>query len=141
MKLHANCRSLVLAAAVGVTTMGATSIAPAAASAKTSVCKVGVYYPDIETQFPAPGRLRAHNLPRWTDGYAPRCMVAEWLVANVQWYWADHGHAPRRVDAMNDVWDGGVWHLKYRLRSNGDVMWAEFTATQGTKRVTWEGYS
>ena len=113
----------------------------APASAKTTVCKVGYYSPGIESEFPAPGKLRAHNLPRLTYGYAPRCLVAESLVGAVQQAWADGDYNSRTVHIQGARWDGGTWRVRYRLATNGQWSWGEFTATRGKQRVTWDGYS
>src|SRR3954452_4709247 len=113
----------------------------APASAQTTACKVGYYAPGIEAEFPAPGKLRAHDLPRKTNDDAPRCLVAESIVSNVQVAWARYGHAPRTVHPYGASWDGGRWRVSYRLATNGDSSWGVFTATHGRARVTWEGYS
>ena len=117
---------------------------PGAASAHTTSCKVGYYSPGLDESFPAVDKLRARNLPRLTDGYAPRCLVAEGVAGAVQSYWSEYYRAPRRVTVMGASWYSGKWNVRYRLETNGEWSWGEFTARKVGKPhqvVTWKGYS
>jgi hypothetical protein len=100
------------------------SAAPAHAS--TTKCKPGVYL--FETKDVKD--LRAIDLPARTDGYAPRCLVAE---AVVQFILDDRkGHKlPSTVHPMGARWDGGRWKVSH----TGEKV----TARQGSrKKVTFE---
>ena len=61
------------------------------------------------------------NLPRLTDGYAPRCLVTEGIAGSVQY--------------------SGGGSIRYPVRTNVDASWREFTTLQDRKVVTWKGYS
>jgi hypothetical protein len=99
---------LVLALALAVAAVG-----PPAASAKTVSCRVGRYFPGTPNVNPTISKLKAINLPRLMDGYAPRCLVAESMA---QWAIDDfrQGHQPRkRVWLRGARWNGGHWRCKY----------------------------
>ena len=140
LKQFAVKRTRIIAAAIAALAVGSMA-APAAASAKTTSCKAGRFSPGLQHDFPAVHKLHARNLPRLTDGYAPRCLVAEGIAGSVQHYWSEHYRAPRHVDVMGARWYSGRWSIRYRVRTNGGASWGEFTARQGRKVVTWKGYS
>jgi hypothetical protein len=54
--------------------------------------------------------LRAYNLPRRTDGYAPRCLVAAAVVAEIQ---LEYPPLPRRLNVYGARWSGGRWRCSY----------------------------
>src|SRR3978361_2247158 len=60
---------------------------PAKAHAATTRCSGHRYGLISSHAFPAIRRLRAHGLPRRTDGYAPRCLVAEAVAGLGQSRW------------------------------------------------------
>src|SRR5690242_13176470 len=93
--------ALILAAAL--------TALPAAASARTVRCRPGRYRLVDPALFPGIGHLRAAGLPRRTDGYAPRCLVAEAIAAGIQQFWADHKRLPRRLHVFGARWEGGRW--------------------------------
>jgi hypothetical protein len=119
------------------------TLMPQAAEARSVNCEIGYYSPGLDDeQFPTIHRLRAIDLPRRTDGYAPRCLVAEAVAALVKDRVARaarrHGnhfsfaeHAPRRVKPAGARWSGGTYRVRYRERE-GDV---QVTATRGDRRV------
>jgi hypothetical protein len=93
--------------------VAATAITPATASADSISCRVGYYAPGADTASPTITNLRAHNLPRKTDGYAPRCLVAESIVAEIQRTYGDRGDLPARVRVYGARWSGGRWRCSY----------------------------
>jgi hypothetical protein len=100
----------LLAAAVA-----AAAVAPASAtaSADSISCRVGYYAPGADTASPTVTSLRAHKLPRKTDGYAPRCLVAESIVAEIQDTYGSKGRLPAKVWVYGARWDGGRWRCSY----------------------------
>ena len=57
--------------------------------------------------------LKAHNLPRKTDGYAPRCLVAEAIASEIQRALQDGKKAPRTVSTFGAQWSSGKWRCRY----------------------------
>ena len=90
----------------------AAAVAPAPASADHVSCPVGHYLVGIAHASPKPSNLRAHNLPRKTDGYAPRCLVAEAIVSEIQLR-ADESGLPARLQVYGARWSGGRWRCTY----------------------------
>ena len=86
---------------------------PASASADVVRCTVGHYAPTLAHGKPEVSRLRAVNLPRRTDGYAPRCLVAEAVAAEVKRAIQDTGERPAQVRAGGARWNGGRWNCAY----------------------------
>lgn len=67
------------ASAVVACVAAAVAVLPMSAQAQTTSCESGAYglsNHDAET-FPVVSRLKAIDLPAKTDGYAPRCLVAD----------------------------------------------------------------
>ncbi len=90
----------------------ATAVAAAPASADTVTCNPGEYQL-LHGENPTIENLRAHNLPRKTDGYAPRCLVAEAIAADIQRTLQNGGKAPRRLFVYGARWTGGKWRCRY----------------------------
>jgi hypothetical protein len=84
----------------------------APASADTITCDPGEYLL-VRGENPTIENLRAHNLPRKTDGYAPRCLVAEAIAAEIQGRLQRGGKAPRTVSIMGAQWSSGKWRCRY----------------------------
>jgi hypothetical protein len=84
----------------------------APASADTITCNPGEYLL-LRGENPRIADLRAHNLPRKTDGYAPRCLVAEAIAAEIQRTLQGGGKAPRTVLVYGARWSGGKWRCTY----------------------------
>ena len=99
--------AVTLAAAVAVLAV------PSSASADVVRCKVGHYAPTLAHGKPEVSRLRAVDLPRQTDGYAPRCLVAEAVAAEVKRAIQDTGERPAQVRAGGARWNGGRWNCAY----------------------------
>src|ERR1700754_633836 len=97
--------ALLAAAAIGLT-------AAAPASADTITCDPGQYL-RLHGENPTIERLKAHNLPRKTDGYAPRCLVAEAIASEIQRTLQDGGAKPRRLNVYGARWNGGKWRCSY----------------------------
>ena len=118
---------------------------PAKAHAATTRCSGHRYGLISSHAFPAIRRLRAHGLPRRTDGYAPRCLVAEAVAGLVQSRWGKDDAsvpAPTRVHPRGARWDGGIWRLRYRVVTGEvDGTHAEITGRHGHRRITFAGYS
>jgi hypothetical protein len=89
------------------------AVAAAPASADHVRCPIGQYLFGLETATPKPSKLRAHNLPRKTDGYAPRCLVAEAIVAEIQLGYGEKGRLPARLSVFGARWSGGRWRCSY----------------------------
>jgi hypothetical protein len=86
------------------------AVAPATASADHVKCPIGHYlsgkeFLDIDVK-----NLRAHNLPRRTDGYAPRCLVAEAVLSEMD---LEYPPLPARLNVYGARWDGGKWRCTY----------------------------
>lgn len=131
-----NVRALaVVAAAVGV--MGVVP-AGSASAATTVACTAGKYrLVDNVHGFPIVHRLRATGLPAKTDGYAPRCLVAEAVAAVVQQHNGDKG----RRHVYGARWDGGWWTITYKVIPTKEGAYAKYTAINGAKKVTFDGGS
>jgi hypothetical protein len=63
--------------------------------------------------------LVAYRLPKLTDGYAPRCLVAEQIAEIVQGAFADGARIPRHVRTQGARWEGPRWAIHYRRRGRG----------------------
>jgi hypothetical protein len=87
-------------------------VAAAPASAVTITCDRGEYLL-LHGENPTIANLRAHNLPRKTDGYAPRCLVAEAIAAEIQRRLQNGEKAPRTVSVYGARWNGGKWRCSY----------------------------
>jgi hypothetical protein len=87
-------------------------VGAAPASAVTITCDPGEYLL-VRGENPTIENLRAHNLPRKTDGYAPRCLVAEAIAAEIQGRLQQGREAPRTVSIMGAQWSSGKWRCSY----------------------------
>lgn len=123
---------------------------PASASASSVVkCNGHTFGMIDESSFPGIDKLRAHNLPRRTDGYAPRCLVAESVAGMVQTKWGNGVGFPQRVRVMGARWYAGYWRVRYRQVTvhspeGGDWTYGAVTATRighPRQHVTFRGYS
>lgn len=90
----------------------AAAVAAAPASAVTVACDAGEYQL-VRGENPRIAKLRAHNLPRRTDGYAPRCLVAEAIAADIQRALQSGERAPRVLSVYGARWRGGRWRCRY----------------------------
>ena len=86
--------------------------ATAEAKATTITCDAGQYQL-LHGENPRIERLRAHNLPRKTSGYAPRCLVAEAIAADIQRALQDGERAPRALNVYGARWSAGRWRCSY----------------------------
>ena len=100
----------VLAPLLLLLPLGLLGATPAAAA--TVTCTYGEYFPGSGNPDPAVTDLKAHNLPRRTSGYAPRCLVAESVARFVQ-FDASEGTKPKKVKVMGARWYGGVYRCSY----------------------------
>ena len=86
---------------------------PSSASASKVRCDIGYYAPGLDHGQPRVSKLRAIDLPRRTDGYAPRCLVAEAVASEVKRAIQDTGERPARVRVFGARWSGGRWNCAY----------------------------
>jgi hypothetical protein len=91
--------------------IAAATAAPAGADHVS--CRVGDYSPGADMASPTITNLEAHNLPRRTDGYAPRCLVAEAIVGKIQFRYERSGKLPAKVRIYGARWNGGRWRCAY----------------------------
>jgi hypothetical protein len=90
------------------------AVVPAApASADHVSCPIGHYLYGLKRAKPKPSNLRAYNLPRRTDGYAPRCLVAEAVVAEIQLDYSEENGPPARLRVFGARWSAGRWRCTY----------------------------
>jgi hypothetical protein len=111
----------------------------AAAGAQITKCNGHTYQAIDKYGFPAIQRLRAINLPLLTDGYAPRCLVAESVAGLVQDRWSVTHRLSSRVHPRGARWDGGIWRLTYQLRHFPPPdrnPYQYMTARHGTQLIT-----
>lgn len=133
--------------AVSATVAVAWTVSAATAEARTVKCRIGYFSPGLDdSRFPTIHQLRAVDLPRRTDGYAPRCLVAESVAALVKdgvakaarkqgYDFRFDRHAPRTVTPMGARWYGGRYRIAYRLLRCDCDPYVQVTATRGTKRI------
>jgi hypothetical protein len=126
------------------------TLTPAPAEARTVKCRIGYFSPGLDdARFPTIHKLRAVDLPRLTDGYAPRCLVAESVAGLVKDRVARAArrqgvdfrfdqHAPKRVTPMGARWSGGSYRVRYRLLKCDCDPYVQVTATRGHKRVRFQ---
>ena len=86
---------------------------PSTASAAKVHCDTGHYAPGLDHGKPEVSRLRAIDLPRRTDGYAPRCLGAESVAGEVKRAIQDTGDRPAQVRVFGARWNGGRWNCAY----------------------------
>jgi hypothetical protein len=89
--------------------------APAAAHGKPAItitCDAGQYQL-LHGENPRIADLMAHNLPRRTSGYAPRCLVAEAIASDIQRALQDGRSAPRMLSVYGARWGAGRWRCSY----------------------------
>lgn len=109
-------------------------LAAAPAGAATKSCKPGKYLLVEPDKFPVVAKLRARNLPRRTDGYAPPCLVAEAVAARIQDDWGRR--PPRVVRPRGARWNGGRWRCRYRQRTSDGATYQATSCRKGRQRVT-----
>ena len=100
-------RTVLLLAAIAL-------IVPATAQGRaiTITCDAGQYQL-LHGENPRIANLRAHNLPRRTSGYAPRCLVAEAIASDIQRALQDGRDAPRTLSVYGARWGAGRWRCSY----------------------------
>jgi hypothetical protein len=126
----------ILAAAV---TLTAAFAVPSIASASSTVT---LKMPrELQRSFPSVRSVKATNLPAKTYGYAPRWLVAETAVGQIQWSMTDTGRIPKTVHPEGARWDGGVWSVRYRVITTDDYSYGKFTLRKGSQTMTFAGYS
>ena len=86
--------------------------ATAQGEATTITCDAGQYQL-LHGENPRIEQLRAHNLPRRTSGYAPRCLVAEAIAADIQRALQDGKDGPRTLSVYGARWGAGHWRCSY----------------------------
>lgn len=112
------------------------ALAPAAL-AQTTSCKNNRYFAVDPTAFPGVEHIRAINLPRLTTGYAPRCLVAESIGGDIQYFFSQHSRFPRSLEIHGARWDAGTWRLRYTRRQFASgAQYRHAVASHGRQRVT-----
>jgi hypothetical protein len=101
---------LILAALVAAAALVAGA---APASAVTISCEPGDYPLINPRGEPKLTNVKAHNLPRRTDGYAPRCLVAEAVGAEIQLGVRADGKLPEHLRVYGARWSAGKWRCVY----------------------------
>jgi hypothetical protein len=86
--------------------------ATAQGRAITITCDAGQYQL-LHGENPRIAKLRAHNLPRKTSGYAPRCLVAEAIASDIQRALQNGERAPRTLSVYGARWGAGRWRCSY----------------------------
>lgn len=112
------------------------SAAAPAHSAPAVRCKAGAYWLSDPTIFPTIGALRAVHLPRRTDHYAPRCLVADAVAGLIQTGFANHQKFPRNVHPQGARWDGGTFRCRYVLRQGDYNEYMHATCSKRRQHVT-----
>jgi hypothetical protein len=105
-----DCRTKLALATV--LAAAAAAVAPAGASAAVTRCSGDQYQLIQRGGLVSIERLRTVGLPRRTDGYAPRCLVAEALASDVQGTYERSGRIPRRIRLFGARWNGGTWTVR-----------------------------
>jgi hypothetical protein len=131
---------IILAVAV---TLAAAFAVPSIASASSTVT---LKMPrEMQMQFPSVRSVKATNLPTKTYGYAPRRLVVETAVAQIQWSMSERGRIPKTVHPQGARWDGGKWRVSYRVvtitEDGNDYSYGAFTVRKGSQVLTFNGYS
>ena len=91
----------------------ALALGAAPASAVTITCDPFKYQLIDEPGTPTISNLRAHNLPRKTSGYAPRCLVAEAIASIIQQELRIEGKLPKTLNVYGARWGAGKWRCSY----------------------------
>ena len=126
--------------AVAALAVAALGVSASTAPAATSVVRCsGKTYGGVDRfGFPTVSRLRAINLPRRTDGYAPRCLVAESVAGAIQ----DRHGRTGFVTVGGARWRGGTWRVTRTIVTTSEGAFARFTARKGQRqRITFDGGS
>jgi hypothetical protein len=131
---------IILAVAV---TLAAAFAVPSIASASSTVT---LKMPrEMQSQFPSVRSVKATNLPTKTYGYAPRWLVAETAVGQIQYKMSETGRIPKTVHPQGARWDGGKWRVSYRVvtitEDGNDYSYGAFTVRKGSQVLTFNGYS
>jgi hypothetical protein len=103
---------MLRAALVVLIALVAAVAAAAPAQATTVTCDPGEYQL-LHGENPTIASLKAHNLPRRTDGYAPRCLVAEAIASDIQQALQNGERAPRTLFVYGARWTAGKWRCRY----------------------------
>jgi hypothetical protein len=115
---------------------------PAAAQAATAVkCPGNPYSALEEDTFPTAGEIVAIGLPKKTSDYAPPCLVAQWVVGNVQRRYHANGKLPTTVSAYGARWDAGRWSCTYEQRQGEEDPYTHGTCrakSHRSRRVTFD---
>jgi hypothetical protein len=121
--------------------LGAELLPPAAQASTGSVnCQHSPYSLSLNTGrgfFPWVTRLAAVNVPRLTEGYAPRCLVAASVAETVQ----QAGGQAGSYSVYGARWSAGRWSVSFSMRQGPYGPVAEYSARHGYQLVTFRGTS
>jgi hypothetical protein len=117
--------------------LAALALAVPAGAATVVNCEHSVYAMSLNTGhvFPWVTRLAAVNVPRLTEGYAPRCLVAASVASTVQ---LAGGH-PGSYNVYGAQWGAGRWSVNFRMAEGPYGPVQEYTARHGHELVTFRG--
>ena len=133
--MHRNIRkTFIMAVSIILLMLLFVAAVDSTAEASTVKCRSGHFSPGLYAL-----DLRAHDLPRRTDHYAPRCLVAEAAAGVIARRWERTLKAPRSIRVYGARWNGGRWSVRVQwkvLRPEYTSPDPCFTITQGRKRIT-----
>ena len=126
--------------AIGVVSAAvAMLIAVPTASAKTIHCSGHRYRLIDGRAFPSISNLDATNLPTFTSGYAPPCLVAESLAADIQFYWSGHYKLPKKDRPYGARWRAPTFKITYTkkpLKNEPGNSYKYAVAKAGKEKIT-----
>lgn len=118
---------------LAVATFSATASAQAHSTVK---CTGNKYWAIDRSAFPSiQGARTAIDLPKLTDGYAPRCLVADSVAGAMQTYWTRHQKVPGKIQIRGARWDAGTWTYKVGAMSKHEPFTSPVTARHGSEVV------
>ena len=130
-------RKLTGALVVAAVVVGLAGVGASAAPNVATRCTGRTYWLIDRNGFPTIRELRTFNLPRLTDGYAPRCLVAEAIAATIQ----TRRGRPGVFRVAGARWNAGVWVVRRVIVRTRDGGYAKYTARHRGQLVTFKGYS
>jgi hypothetical protein len=112
-------------------------VVPATANANTVTVKERYQ----SYAFPGIYEARMTNVPRLTDGYAPRWLLLGSITGCVHLSYERTGYPPKRCWARGARWTGGHWRVRHRMVLRQDSPYSRFTVTRGRQKIVFNGYS
>jgi hypothetical protein len=122
---------------VAVLIVSVLAVAPAA-RAQTTRCRLDRWLVN-RNAFPSISELRAINLPRFTARYAPRCLVANSLASDIQYFWSARHRFPRTARPYGARWRAPKFTIRYYvkpLKSEPGNSYMYAVAKAGRRQIT-----